>query len=62
MPASEQDGTWRTAIEVPGTGALNKGVAAAVYSVSCASADHCAAGGGYQDGSGNGQAFVASQT
>ena len=53
-------GTWRTAIEVPGTGALNKGDAD-VGSVSCASAGNCAAGGNYTDSSGDTQAFVASE-
>ena len=60
--ASERNGTWRTAIELPGTGALSKGRFADVYSVSCASAGHCAVGGSYQDGSGRLQAFVASRT
>ena len=60
--ASERNGTWRTAIEVPGTRALSKGRFADVFSVSCASAGHCAVGGGYQDGSGHVQAFVANQT
>ena len=54
-------GTWGTAIEVPGTAALNTGGAAQVYSVSCAAAGSCGAGGYYTDGSGHGQAFVASQ-
>jgi hypothetical protein len=60
--ASERDGSWRTAIEVPGAGTLNEGGIAGVYSVSCASAGQCAVGGGYEDSSGHGQAFVASQT
>ena len=60
--ASEQNGTWRNAIEVPGTGALNKGGNAVVASVSCGSAGHCLVGGSYQDRSGNTQAFVVSQT
>ncbi len=60
--ASETNGTWHAAIEVPGTRGLNKGGNAAVDSVSCASAGNCAAGGGYTDGSGHHQAFVASET
>src|SRR6516164_6977384 len=44
-----------------GTAALNTGGAAQVYSVSCAAAGSCGAGGYYTDGSGHGQAFVASQ-
>ncbi len=58
--ASQRNGRWRTAIEVPGTAALNAGGLAQVYSVSCASAGNCAAGGSYQGPSGQ-QAFVASQ-
>src|SRR5260370_14666436 len=38
-------GTWRTAIEVPGLGSLNRGGYAEVHSVSCASAGNCPAGG-----------------
>ncbi len=60
--ASEANGTWHAAIEVPGTGTLNKGGDARVVSVSCASAGNCAAAGGYNDGSGHRQAFVASDT
>jgi lysophospholipase L1-like esterase len=49
------------AFEVPGTAALNAGGAAAVDSVSCASAGNCSAGGWYLDSSGGQQAFVVSQ-
>jgi hypothetical protein len=55
-------GTWHAAIEVPGTGRLNKGGNAMVNSVSCASAGNCAAGGQYTDASGHLQAFVVSET
>ena len=54
-------GTWHTAIEVPGSGALNKGGNGELSSVSCASAGNCAAGGGYTDRSGHSQAFVVSE-
>jgi len=57
--AVERDGRWGTAIEVPGLGALNKGGAAEVTTVSCASAGNCAAGGYYADRRGNAQGFVA---
>src|SRR5258705_10740334 len=60
--AAARAATWRAAIEVPGTGGLNKGGNAAVKSVSCASAGNCAAAGGYTDGAGDHQAFVASET
>jgi hypothetical protein len=56
------DGTWGTAIALPGTAALNKGGSAWVASMSCPAAGECAAGGSYTDGSGRIQAFVASET
>jgi hypothetical protein len=58
---SKVNGSWHTAIEVPGTAALNKGGGAAVSSVSCASAGNCSAGGSYEDSSRRGQAFVVSE-
>lgn len=54
-------GAWGTAIEVPGLGALNKGGGAEVVSVSCTSADNCAAGGYYRDGHHHDQGFVATE-
>src|SRR6266851_2090754 len=51
--ASQVNGRWGTAIEVPGTAALNAGGNAGVTSVACASAGNCAAGGYYADGSGS---------
>jgi len=59
--ASERNGRWGGAIEVPGSGALNAGGDAGVNSVSCPSAGNCAAGGLYVDGSGHVQGFVVSQ-
>src|SRR6266851_2364461 len=60
--ASQVNGRWGTAIEVPGTAALNAGGNAEVTSVACASAGNCTAGGFYADGSGSySLAFVASQ-
>jgi hypothetical protein len=59
---SQTGGTWHTAIEVPGTAALNQGGGAEITSVSCASAGNCTAGGAYHDSSGNRQAFVVSET
>ena len=60
--ASERNGRWGGAIEVPGSGALNAGGDAGINSVSCPSAGNCAAGGLYADGSGHVQGFVVSQT
>jgi hypothetical protein len=59
--ASDANGAWQAAIEVPGTATLNKGGNAGVLSASCASAGNCAAGGFYTDRSGHQQAIVASQ-
>jgi hypothetical protein len=63
---NERNGRWGTAIEVPGTAALNaggyQGGSAGVESISCAAAGECAAGGSYRDGSGRRHAFVASET
>jgi hypothetical protein len=44
-------GTWRTAVQVPGTAALNKAGDAGIASVSCASPGNCSAGGFYATGS-----------
>ena len=59
--ASEDNGVWGTAIQVPGLGALNKGGAAAVGSVSCALAGTCAAGGYYRHRRGHLGGFVVTQ-
>jgi hypothetical protein len=53
--------SWGSAIEVPGTAALNAGGNAYVTSVSCPSAGECAAGGWYTDGSQGVHAFVVSE-
>ena len=60
--AAQRNGRWGKAIEVPGTAALNKSGIAQVFSVSCAAAGDCSAGGSYADGSGDTQAFVVSRT
>jgi hypothetical protein len=56
---SEQNGTWGKAIEIPGLGPLNTGVAQ-IAEVSCAPAGGCSAGGFYQDHQQAGQGFVVS--
>jgi hypothetical protein len=60
--AGETNGTWHSAVEVPGTAALNKKGFAGVSSVSCASAGNCSAGGLYTDSANHSQVFVASET
>lgn len=55
------NGTWDTAIKVPGTAILNAGGSAGIAAVSCASAGNCSTGGNYTDHSGHGQVFVDSQ-
>jgi hypothetical protein len=60
--ASEQEGYWGKAQQIPGLAALNTGDSAGVNSVSCASAGNCAAVGTYAGGSPAGQRpFVASE-
>jgi hypothetical protein len=59
--ASEENGTWHAATEVPGTSALNQGGGAFIRSVSCGSAGNCSAGGSYEDSSGQQQVFVVSE-
>jgi hypothetical protein len=58
---NETNGTWHSAIEVPGTAALNHGTAV-TGSVSCASAGHCSAEGQYVDSSQHVQAFVVNES
>ncbi len=58
---NEVNGTWRTAAQVPGTAALDRGQTAYVTSVSCKSAGNCSAGGTYRDKSKHLQAFVATE-
>ncbi len=55
---SEKNGVWGTAQEVAGN--LNTGRDAGIFSVSCASAGNCAAGGESADASGT-EAFVVSE-
>ncbi len=59
--ASQVNGAWRAAIEVPGTAALNTGGQATISSVSCPAAGICDAGGRYTGSSGHAQAFVAGE-
>jgi hypothetical protein len=62
--ASEQNGQWRGAIEVPGphlnVGEEGGGGDAEVDSVSCAAAADCVASGSYTDYFGHTQGFVVS--
>jgi hypothetical protein len=57
--ASERNGRWGNAIEVPGLAALNRGGYAAVASVSCTGPGNCGAGGSYSDSDHHVQAFTA---
>jgi hypothetical protein len=58
--ASERNGVWGKAVQVPGLQTLNSGQGGGALSVSCTSAGNCAAGGDYLNDSGF-QAFVASE-
>ncbi|HEV2372455.1 MAG TPA: hypothetical protein VGS19_09805 [Streptosporangiaceae bacterium] len=60
--ATETNGTWGSAQEVPGTAALNGGGYATVDSVSCNTAGNCSAGGEYTTSAATTQAYVVSET
>src|SRR5262249_23719785 len=57
----ETSGSWGTAVEVPGSAALNKGGVAWGIALSCAASGMCAAGGFYTDKSGHFRPFVADE-
>jgi hypothetical protein len=54
-------GGWGRAIEVPGLARLSAGQGGVLAQISCSSPGNCAAGGGYTEASGQGQAFVVSE-
>ncbi len=58
---SEAQGVWQSAIETPGTAALNAGGGASTESVSCVAPGNCEAGGFYTGVQGLNQAFVVSR-
>jgi hypothetical protein len=58
--ANQVDGTWQSAEEIPGSGALNTGDFAFLAQVSCGSAGNCAAGGSYAATAGD-QAFLVTE-
>jgi hypothetical protein len=60
--ASEVNGGWGTARELPGSAALNAGASADVAVVSCPSAGNCAVGGSYTDASGFRHALTADKS
>ena len=60
--ASEQNGRWSKAIEVPGNSLLNNGSFSLVQSMSCKAPGRCSAGGYYFNGEGLAQVFVVSQS
>ena len=57
----EVNGSWSTAMPVPGLNALNNDGLASVDSISCGSADNCTTAGSYKDSHRHWQAFVASE-
>ena len=61
VPVANASAASAAAQLVPGLESLNQGSNANVSSISCSSGGNCAAGGYYQDGSGNNQAFVANE-
>src|SRR5262249_24956874 len=59
--AGERQGTWGGATAIPAVMALNAGADAQLWTVSCASAGNCEAGGYYADAAGRHQALLASE-
>jgi hypothetical protein len=59
--ASESNGSWGNAIEVPGTATLNADGDARLVAMSCSPGSNCVAGGEYTDGSDTEQGFVVSE-
>jgi len=60
--ANETNGIWGNAEEVPNSQSLNAAGNAGIYSVWCATAGNCSAGGSYRDGAGHYQVFVVNET
>jgi hypothetical protein len=58
----EMNGSWDSALEVPGSAKLNTAGWAEVRSVSCTAPGECATGGQYVDDGRGAQVFVASET
>ena len=59
---SERNGAWSKATPIPGLQALNTGQDSDLFSMSCAAAGHCAAGGIYADRSHHFHGFVVTGT
>ncbi len=59
--ASQVNGTWRAAQEMPGSAVVNQQGAALIDTMSCPSAGNCGAGGFGDSTGANGQAFVISE-
>jgi hypothetical protein len=60
--ATEKNGSWGSAVEMPGMAALNAGQWADVESMSCTSSGNCLAGGFYEDSTRAVSPFVITQT
>jgi hypothetical protein len=58
---SQVNGVWGSAIQIPGTVALNTGVEAGVNTMACASSGNCSVGGFYWTSTQFQDAFVANQ-
>jgi hypothetical protein len=59
---SEKDGTWGTAMAIPGLAVLNAGHTSYMQIISCVSVGNCGASGTYSDASGNAQSFLVNET
>jgi hypothetical protein len=60
--ASETNGTWGNAVEMPGSASLNVGGVASLFSLSCTSSGDCGGIGVYADANSVGQDFVVNES
>ena len=58
---AETNHSWQAAEDAPGAAVLDTGQRGVIYSVSCATAGYCSAGGQYDGGPATFQAFVVSK-
>ena len=58
----EKDGTWGTAMAIPGLESLNLGHTSYMQTISCVTTGNCGASGTYSDASGNAQSFLVNET
>ncbi|HEY3905538.1 MAG TPA: hypothetical protein VGM14_16645 [Streptosporangiaceae bacterium] len=54
----QHQGRWQAALEVPGSGALNRGGNGGISNLACVSAGNCMAAGSYLDRASNSHIYI----